>query len=37
MQINKDVDGCNKDLGEDEYDDDPFEKLALRWVSCACH
>ena len=33
MQVDEDVDGCDKDFGENQDDDNPFEQFALFLVS----
>jgi hypothetical protein len=33
VEIDKDVNGCHENLGEDQNDDDPLEQLALCNVS----
>jgi hypothetical protein len=35
VKIDKDVDGCNHHLGEDEDDDNPFQQLALSLLLAA--
>jgi hypothetical protein len=33
VQVDEDVDGCDNDFGEDQYDDNPLKQFALYVVS----
>jgi len=33
VQVHDDVDRCDQDFSEDEYDHDPFEQFSLKIVS----